>query len=120
MFQVSRGKKAHIICDNKYHDQPEKIFEEFEKIALEHVEAVVLQDCPQPPVSWSAVLTKMGVRQLRKLQINGGEFECNLLGNLTGLKMLEIKYLKKLHLTDTEQGLPPSLILIEIRNIKIK
>ena len=118
MFQVSRGKKAHIICDNKYHDQPEKIFDEFEKIAVEHVEAVVLQDCPQPPVSWSAVLTKMGVRQLRKLQINGGEFECSLLGNLTGLKMLEIKYLKKLHLTDTEQGLPPSLISIEIRNIK--
>ena len=112
------GQKAQIICDQQYHDQPEKIFKELQKLSLGHLEKLVLQDCPLPPESWSDVFMKMGIENLRRLEIKGGEFSTSRLGNLLDLKMLEIKYMKSsVHLNDTKEGLPPSLISITIRNI---
>ena len=114
---MSLGQRAQIICDQQYHDQPEKIFRELQKVRLGHLEKVVLQDCPIPPEPWSDIFTRMGVGKLRTLEFNGGGFATSRLGNMTELEVLEIKYVKEVHINDTEEGLPPSLISITIRNI---
>ena len=101
------GQRAQIICDQQYHDQPEKIFRELQKVRLGHLEKVVLQDCPIPPEPWSDIFTRMGVGKLRTLEFNGGGFATSRLGNMTELEVLEIKYVKEVHINE---GLPQSLI----------
>jgi len=113
-IEVSLGQRAQIICDQQNHDQPEKIFRELQKVRLGHLEKVVLQDCPIPPEPWSDIFTRMGVGKLRTLEFNGGGFATSRLGNMTELEVLEIKYVKEVHINE---GLPQSLISITIRNI---
>ena len=112
------GQRAQIICDQQHHDQPDKIYQELQRVNLGHLEKVMLTNCPLPPEPWSDIFSKMGIGKLRTLEINGGGFATSRLGNLTELKVLEIKYTEEVHLDHSEEELPPSLISLTIRNIR--
>ena len=114
---MSLGLRAQIICDQQYHDQPDKIYQELQRVSLGNLDKVVISNCPLPQEPWSEIFKKMGVGKLRTLEFNGGGFATSRLGNMPELKELEIKYTEEVNLNHSEVELPPSLISITIRNI---